>query len=94
MVGWGTSGKEGREPKEDAGAGVFRRGENIVEKVTGNALVYSFDSPEEGGLDLEALSWEGDSGGPVFVGGKVAGLNSAGDCCDYGDEDKYAFTGS
>ena len=36
----------------------------------------------------------GDSGGPAFIveGGVryIAGVNSGGDCCDYGHTDQYA----
>merc|ERR1712183_218435 len=53
-------------------------------------VVYTFDK----NLPLEGLAWSGDSGGPAFItvdGVRyVAGVNSAGDCCNYGSQDGYS----
>ena len=39
-------------------------------------IQYEFNSPNDGALDLEALAWSGDSGGPTFINGQIAGVNS------------------
>ena len=47
---------------------------------------------------MEALAWLGDSGGPALIDVSgtyyVAGVNSNGDCCRWGDEDEYTRLGS
>jgi len=40
-------------------------------------------------LPTEGLGWSGDSGGPAFIDNKIAGVNSGGDCCNYGNEDQF-----
>ena len=61
------------------------------------------DKQEDGGLALEAIGYDGDSGGPAFieVNGKlqIAGINSFGDCdppekCPYGSKDYFVRLGS
>ena len=55
-------------------------------------LEYTFDPPATA-LPTEGLAWSGDSGGPAFVvrnGTRyIAGVNSGGECCSYGDTDAY-----
>ena len=93
----GIHGRAGKRPPEKSGGGKLRRGRNIFTGTPKNTLEYAFDAPpEEGGsaLELEAISWSGDSGGPAFIvedGVRyIAGVNSGGDCCNYGQMDKYA----
>ena len=54
-------------------------------------------APDDGALPLEAMAWDGDSGGPAFieVGGtlKIAGVNSFGFCCEYDNTDYYTRLG-
>lgn len=79
----------------------FRLGENIVIDTDDGVLHYRFDNPSSAGstaLDLEAMAWSGDSGGPALITDDdgtvfIAGTNSAGDCCDYGSVDGYKRTG-
>ena len=59
---------------------------------------YKFDRPGTPDIQtLEAMSWSGDSGGPMLieVDGKykIAGVNSNGDCCNYDNVDNYARLG-
>ena len=58
---------------------------NVFTKISDNELIYKMDKQKDGGLELEAIAYSGDSGGPAFieVDGKlqIAGVNSAGDCC-------------
>ena len=60
-------------------------------------LVYTMDRDRDGGLPLEAIAWSGDSGGPAFIERSgdyyIAGINSSGDCCSYGDQDEYTRLG-
>ena len=54
------------------------------------------DSPDI--LDMEAMSWSGDSGGPALIkdkkgNWKIAGVNNSGECCGYGSKDNYARLG-
>ena len=51
-------------------------------------------------MPLEAIAWDGDSGGPALIEVdsetgelQIAGVNSNGDCCTYGDEDEYTRLG-
>ena len=92
-MGWGDYGAIGGGKTE--ANGTFHRGKNIIGQVRANMLVYEMS---ENGLALEAMGWSGDSGGPALidVSGtyKVAGVNSNGDCCSYGDNDEYTRLGS
>jgi len=59
---------------------------------------YKFDTLTSGEiLDMEAMSWSGDSGGPMLIADgsswKIAGVNSSGECCNYGSVDEYARLG-
>lgn len=60
-------------------------------------IKYKMRAPGDGALPLEAMAWDGDSGGPAFieVDGDlhIAGVNSYGDCCSYGDFDYYTRLG-
>ena len=40
---------------------------NEFEEIEDNTLVYYLNSGSDGGLDLEAIGWAGDSGGPAFI---------------------------
>lgn len=75
--------------------GVFHRGKNVFTKINYNMLEYKMD---DNGLDLEAMMWSGDSGGPALIEvsgtDKIAGVNSNGECCSYGDTDEFCRLGS
>ena len=64
LMGWGGYGPMGEEPSR---AGEFHAGENVWERIESGMLVYSMDSQANGGLELEALAWDGDSGGPALI---------------------------
>ena len=94
LVGWGDLGiADGDEPSDGDGGNIFRVGQNIITKISENTLQYSLDRNFNGGLELEAIGWYGDSGGPALIQkyGKtyIAGVNSGGDCCDYGSVDEF-----
>ena len=61
MVGWGDSGIAGVKPKKVVSDGKFRRAKNIVDEAN-EMLIYTLDAPEDDALDLEGMSWLGDSG--------------------------------
>lgn len=94
LIGYGNYGPIGG-PYTTSG-NVFHRGVNMFTKVSGNTLKYTMD--ENSWINWEAMAWSGDSGGPAFtvVNGvyKISGVNSAGDCCAYGNEDAYTRLGS
>ena len=82
IVGYGNSrnylDEYGRQTGE--GAGVKRVGENYVAK-RGEGLI-TFIGKSEGGDASEAGQWtasgSGDSGGPLFIRGQLAGITSGG----------------
>jgi hypothetical protein len=65
--------------------------ENVVTDTALGTVSYLFDRD---GLPLEGMSWSGDSGGPAFITKNgitfIAGVNSAGECCEYGSRDSYS----
>jgi len=70
-------------------------GHNVFASVDGNTLQYTLTDPSDSSvLSDEAIAWSGDSGGPAFISGKIAGVNSGGDCCGYGSVDQYVRVGS
>lgn len=94
IMGYGNYGPIGG-PYTSTGD-VFHSGKNVVDRISGNTIVYSMT--ENSAISNEAMSWSGDSGGPVFIMSgasyKIAGVNSGGACCAYGNEDAYARLGS
>jgi len=97
LIGWGDTGVFGGNPKPN-NPEKLRRGNNIFTNTRGNTLEYAINSPNNGSLNLEAIAWSGDSGGPAMIedSGKlyIVGVNSAGDCCQYGHTDEYARVSS
>ena len=100
LIGWGDYGPSGSVPSActslTGGCTQLRSGTNIFTSTGENTLKYILDDPaatSSTATTLEAISWSGDSGGPAFltVSGTtyLAGLNSGGKCCDYGNEDEY-----
>lgn len=93
-VGYGLSGQgnQGFNPRQFP-FGVKRSGQNVYEVLREDFLLYDFDSglPENDafgfvgipnlGLGLQEVSTApGDSGGPTFINGLVAGVSSFGAC--------------
>lgn len=64
LMGWGDYGPIGEEPSR---TGVFHAGRNVFERIESEMLVYSMDSKANGGLEMEALAWDGDDGGPALI---------------------------
>lgn len=101
LIGWGNFGPAGActeetcscsttsNPTSNPPCTILREGRNVFETVTGNVLTYSLTAPGSGALSNEAIAWSGDSGGPAFLDGELAGINSGGDCCAYGSVDQF-----
>ena len=99
LIGWGDYGPGGgTEPPEcrttSLGCNQLREGENMFDSIHHNVLRYSLTAQWQGALPREAIAWSGDSGGPAFIGTRLAGINSGGDCCGYGSADEYVRVGS
>jgi hypothetical protein len=77
VVGAGDVGDGRAAPK--AGDGHRRAGRNIVDDAGPKRLFFRFDAPPEG-VELEAVSGPGDSGGPALIqsesAASVAGVSS------------------
>lgn len=85
-----TTPKKCRKGKDD---GQLRRAKNIVTSANG-VIKYVMD---QGGLEMEGIAQDGDSGGPAIIvtsGTRyVAGVNSGtseSNSCDWGSVDEYA----
>jgi len=83
-----------RNAEED---GKFRRAENIVTSIDG-VISYQMNRASDGGLDLEGMAQDGDSGGSatfeeddgtVYLVGANSGTSES-NSCDYGSFDEYA----
>ena len=98
MPGWGGTGngKTGLGPED----GLFRVGENVVDRVEEGRLWWKFDAPgtHSPALTLEGISGPGDSGGPALIkmpaGWAIAGVSSGQDTKDgaeglYGVEEVF-----
>ena len=85
-------------PYEENPDGTFHRGYNKINEVVGNMLIYTMDNDANGGLELEAMCWDGDSGGPALIEvdgkKKIAGVNSTGEGPGYGKKDEFTRLGS
>ena len=68
LAGWGASGEVLESGSEShLQYEIFHRGYNVVNEITGNMLEYTFDRPEDGGLDLESMGHYGDSGSGALL---------------------------
>lgn len=54
----------------------IRAGSNIIDNIYGDLLVCSVSKEDERKTSLEFLTSVGDSGGGLFIGNKLAGINS------------------
>jgi len=94
-----TSASECQDASED---GAFRRAENIVtDSGTDNeygVIQYQMDTIEDGGLILEGIAQDGDSGGTavmeaddgtIYLVGANSGTSES-NPCNYGSVDQYA----
>lgn len=64
LVGWGGSGPIG---SYDFQYGIFHAGQNTVNAINDNMLIYTMDRESDGGLPLEAIGYSGDSGSAALV---------------------------
>ena len=68
VAGWGASGEirdDGDESHQQSE--VFHRGYNVFHSVRNDMLLYYMDRPEDGGLELEAQGYYGDSGSGALI---------------------------
>jgi len=86
--GFAGDGEKGAVEKE---RGVLRAGTNRIDKALKNWLVFTFDAPPAG-TELESVSGPGDSGGPAFIAGLLAGVSSAQDDRATGREGAYGVS--
>ena len=96
LIGYGESGPFADNSNRSYGN--FYTAHNVVTSTPNNTITYVMDAPNSGrALNDEGMAWEGDSGSPALImaGGayKVAAVNSNGDCCTYGMEDRYSRLG-
>ncbi|MCS7026251.1 MAG: trypsin-like serine protease [Bryobacteraceae bacterium] len=85
VVGWGREGT-GTSGGDGGTVGNRRRqGENEIDQIlNGRILIYDFDNgnPAQNVLggtgrgQMEVSTYRGDSGGPTFLGGRIAGIHS------------------
>lgn len=85
VAGWGREGTGATGGEGGSSGNGRRQGENEIDQIlNGNILLFDFDNgldPQNslGGTgrgNLEVSTYRGDSGGPTFVGGQIAGIHS------------------
>ena len=99
LAGWGASGElldTGSENHLDRNMEVFHRGYNVVDSITDNMLNYSMQSPDNGGLELESMGHNGDSGSGAFIidgngDHRLVGVKSNGQDAFWGSEHQYTY---
>jgi len=88
MGGWGVTGNFSTDHRKSDG--IRRAGSNIVDRTERNCLICSASGGKK--TELEFMIASGDSGGGLFLDGKLAGINSFVSADDgkanssYGDE--------
>ena len=82
IAGYGVTSSSGND------FGTLRHGQNQFDAGDSATYQYFFDSPGE------VMTCFGDSGGPSFINGELAGVHSFGDarCSQYGVDDSIAQT--
>lgn len=75
ISGWGFTGTfETGLYKHD---GIRRAGSNFIDKIENKVLICSASKRNQKSTELEYLICSGDSGGGLFIGKKLAGINSS-----------------
>jgi hypothetical protein len=75
MAGWGLTGDFNTGTKTSDGK--IRAGSNFIDRTEKKVLVCSASRRNEKFTELEYLICSGDSGGGLFIDGKLAGINSS-----------------
>jgi hypothetical protein len=75
MAGWGLTGTFNSGVKTSDGR--RRGGSNFVDKIEKNVLICSPSRKNNKSTELEYLICSGDSGGGLFINGKLAGIHSS-----------------
>ena len=75
MAGWGLTGTFNGGVKISDGR--RRGGSNFVDKIEKNVLICSPSRKNNKSTELEYLICSGDSGGGLFINGKLAGIHSS-----------------
>lgn len=76
IVGYGLN--QMKDMSNGDSAGVKREGANSVSSVTGGFIQFTGKDSTTTGDGTDVSSASGDSGGPLFINGKVAGVTSGG----------------
>ena len=99
LAGYGMHGKlhkRGRE-RHLKSTPIFHRGYNTVNKIRKNLVKYSMDKPKRGGLPMESMAHNGDSGSAALYekdGEKyIIGVKSYGEGARWGSKHAYVWTG-
>ena len=98
LAGWGASGVVKDDGDESHHVSeIFHRGFNVVNNIHDNMLVYTMDKPSQGGLPLEAMGHNGDSGSGALVDIEgelfIAGVKSNGETAMWGSANEYTRVG-
>lgn len=75
IVGYGLNTSN---PNDSSSAGIKRKGINQISEVSGGFLQFIGKSQTTNGDGSDVAAGSGDSGGPLFVDGQVAGVTSGG----------------
>ena len=100
LAGWGASGAVNENGNFDEShhiSQVFHRGQNVINEIRDNMLVYTMDSEADGGLWNEVMGHYGDSGSGALLekDGEfhIIGVKSNGGMGQYGTEHEYTRVG-
>ena len=100
LAGWGASGAVNENGNFDEShhiSQVFHRGQNVINEIRNNMLVYTMDSVEDGGLWNEVMGHYGDSGSGALLekDGEfhIIGVKSNGGMGQYGTSHEYTRVG-
>ena len=96
LAGWGASGEVNENGNFDEShhlSEIFHRGQNVINEIRDNLLIYTMDSEADGGLWNEVMGHYGDSGsGALFVKDgehHIIGVKSHGGMGQYGTSHAY-----
>ena len=100
LAGWGQSGavnENGNGDESHHQSEIFHRGQNVINEIRDNMLVYTMDSEADGGLWNEVMGHYGDSGsGALLLKDEefhIIGVKSNGGMGQYGTTHEYTRVG-